>query len=207
MQAAVPRVEVADDGNRARVRRPHGERGAGDAVELADVRAELLVQLLVAALHDEMQVELAERRQERVRIAQRERVAVRILDLDLVLERQLRLREHRLPEAGGILQLRLDGARLHAHRPRLGAERAHDDAAVRLVRAENGVRVGAELDHAVVGSSMSRWMPRTGMPTQSGRLSSSYWSSYTAFSSSNTASSRSIADCPAGSSDGSTVSK
>ncbi len=169
--------------------------------------AELLVQLLVPALHDEVQVELAERRQERVRIALRERVAVRVYDLDLVLERQLRLREHRFPEPGGILQLRLDRARLHAHRLRLRPERAHDDAAVRLVRAEDRVRVGAELDHAVIGSSMSRWMPRTGIPTQPGRLSSSYWSSYTAFSSSNTASSRSIADCEAGSSDGSTVSK
>ena len=48
--APVPAVEVADDADRARVRRPHGEGGAGDAVDLADVRAELLVQLLVPAL-------------------------------------------------------------------------------------------------------------------------------------------------------------
>ncbi len=50
MQAAVPRVEVADDRDRARVRRPDGERGAGDAVDLAHVRAELLVELLVLSL-------------------------------------------------------------------------------------------------------------------------------------------------------------
>ncbi len=69
MQPPVPAVEVADDRDRARVRRPDRERGAGDAVELADVRAEPLVELLVAALAREVQVELAERRQERVRVA------------------------------------------------------------------------------------------------------------------------------------------
>ncbi len=59
------------------------------------------------------------------------------------------------------------------------------------------MRIRPELDHARVEvSSISRWMPRTGMPTQSGRLSSSYWSSYTAFSSSKTESSRSIAADP-----------
>ena len=97
------RVEVADDGDRARVRRPDRERGAGDAVDLADVRAEPLVELLVAALHREVEVELAERRQERVRVAQRERVPVRVLDLELVLERQRRLRQQRLPQPAGSL--------------------------------------------------------------------------------------------------------
>ena len=57
----------------ARRRRPHRERGAGDAVDLAQVRAELLVELLVAALAGEVQVELAERRQERVGVVERER--------------------------------------------------------------------------------------------------------------------------------------
>ena len=35
MQPPVPAVEVADDADRARVRRPHGEGRAGDAVDLA----------------------------------------------------------------------------------------------------------------------------------------------------------------------------
>ena len=69
VQPPVPGVEVADDRDRARVRRPDGERGADDAVDLADVRAEPLVEVLVAALHREVEVELAERRQERVRVA------------------------------------------------------------------------------------------------------------------------------------------
>jgi hypothetical protein len=58
------------DADRARRRRPHGERDAVHAVDLAQVRAELLVELLVAALAGEVEVDLAERRQERVRVAQ-----------------------------------------------------------------------------------------------------------------------------------------
>ncbi len=181
VQAPVPGVEVADDRDGAGVRSPDREGGADHSVELADVRAEPLVQLLVAALHGEVEVELAERRQERVRIADGERVAVRVLDLELVLERQPRRGQQRLPEAGRVLQLGLDRCclvmgRLDAHSLRLGPERAHDDAAVlRFVGAENAVRVGSELDghSASAAWCMSRSIPATGIPTQSGRLSSS----------------------------------
>ena len=146
VQAAVPGVEVAHDGDRARVRRPDGERGADRAVELADVRAEPLVEVLVAALHDEVEVELAERRQERVRVADGEDVAVRVLDLELVLERQRRLRQQRLPEPGRIREFCLDAGRQHANRSRLGPQRAHDDAVLRLVGPENAVGIRAEFD-------------------------------------------------------------
>src|SRR5438270_9674350 len=122
VQATVPAVEVADDADRARVRRPDRERGAGDAVDLAHVRAELLVQLFVAAFAGEVQVELAERRHERVRVPDRERVAVGVGDFELVVERQALAREECLPEAGGILQLSLDAGWLHAHALSLGAQ-------------------------------------------------------------------------------------
>ena len=157
MQASVPRVEIADDRDRARVRRPDGERSAGDAVDFADVCPELLVQLFVAPLHGEVLVELAERRQECVRVAERERVPVRVLDLELVSERQLRAGQQRLPEAGRILELGLDAGRLDAHGLGLGPVRADDDAAVRLVGPEHRVRIRAELDHqAGVPSSIIR---------------------------------------------------
>jgi hypothetical protein len=94
-----------------------------------------------------MNVELTEGRQERVRIAERERRAARILDLELVGERQILVREERLPQARGILEFRLDALRLHTDVLRLGAVRTHDDAAVGLVRAEDRVRICAELDH------------------------------------------------------------
>ncbi len=52
----LPVVEVADDGECARVRRPHGERDAA----VAHVRAEDVVQPLVPALPRQVQVDLAE---------------------------------------------------------------------------------------------------------------------------------------------------
>ena len=65
--------------------------------------------------------------------------------------------------------------RLDAHRLRLGPQRAHDDAVLGLVGAENAVGVGAEIDghRASAAWCMSRSIPATGIPTQSGRLSSS----------------------------------
>ena len=171
--------------------------------------AEQLVEVLVAALHGEVDVEVAQRGEERVRVADGEPAAVRVLDLELVLERQARLRQQRLPQTGGVLQLRLDAGRLDAHRLGVGPVRADDDAVLRLVGAENPMRIGSEIygHNASAACCISRSMPATGIPTQSGRLSSSYRSSYTAFSSSNTASSRSIAASPAGISVASTVSR
>src|SRR4029077_7936864 len=68
VQAPVPRVEVADDRDRPRVWRPDRERGADDALDLAHVGAEQLVQVLVAALERQVEVQLAERGEERGRI-------------------------------------------------------------------------------------------------------------------------------------------
>ena len=74
VQAPVPGVEVADDRDRARATAPRRRTPCPVTPSISrDVRAELLVELLVAALADQVQVELAERRQEAVRVAQRER--------------------------------------------------------------------------------------------------------------------------------------
>ena len=58
VQQALPVVEVADDRDRARGRRPDGERRPEHAVDLAHVRAHLRPQLLVAALAEEVLVEV-----------------------------------------------------------------------------------------------------------------------------------------------------
>ena len=102
VDAPVPVVEVADDGDRARARRPDGERGARDAVDLAHVRAEALPQLLVAALAEQVQVELADRRQEAVRVVDRDRAGVAVVDLELVGERQLGALDVALEDAAGV---------------------------------------------------------------------------------------------------------
>ena len=62
------------------------------ALVLADVRTEPLVQLLVPALADQVQIQLAERRQERVRILDVNVAGVAVVDLELVAQRQLRAR-------------------------------------------------------------------------------------------------------------------
>ena len=95
-----PVVEVAGDPDPARVRRPHGERRAGDGaargVVAAHVRAEHLPEVLVPALADQVQVDLAERRQPAVRVVDGEAV-VAVGDLEPVVRR--RLVEDRLEDA------------------------------------------------------------------------------------------------------------
>ena len=139
----------------------------------------------MAALAREIEVERAERRREGVRVALRDRETVRIVDLHAVGERQLRTRDRPLVHAGGMdaLQPHRAGAlRPHAHGLGARPERSHDHAAFREVRAENRVRVvvvahGDSLDVRACGhgtpAPSSRSMPATGIPTQSGRLSSS----------------------------------
>src|SRR5262249_34496045 len=87
VQTAVPAVEVADDADGPRGRRPDGEVDALHAVELADARTELAIELLVAPLPREVEIELAERRQKPVGVVERERAPVRVLDLEPVAER------------------------------------------------------------------------------------------------------------------------
>ena len=98
----------------------------------------------MAALADQVQVELADRRQERVGVLDRELAGVAVVDLELVVERQLGVLELALEHAAGV-----DLLELHARaavgdrgdRARGRAQHAHDHAAVLRMRAEDGVRV------------------------------------------------------------------
>ena len=146
MGSALPEVEVADEPDAARVRRPDGERGA--AIALADhhgARAERVPQLLVPSLADQVQVKLAERRQVPVRVVLQLRLAVGVADLEPVvghgpggpghgaLEHAEVQVPHRVPAAAG------------QHSGDRGGERAQcpDRHAVarQRVRAEHRVRV------------------------------------------------------------------
>ena len=75
VDAAVPCIEVADHAEAARVGRPDRERHARDAAQLARMRAEHLVGPLVLELAEQVEVEVADRWQEAVRIASRCRSA------------------------------------------------------------------------------------------------------------------------------------
>ncbi len=59
---AVPVIEVADHADALCIRRPHGEARAGDAVMHFEMRTELLVNVVMIALTEQVQIEIGERR-------------------------------------------------------------------------------------------------------------------------------------------------
>ena len=68
VHAAVPAVEIADDADPPGVGRPDGEGAAAHAADLLEVRAELVVEAVVIALGEEVQVEFAQDRPEGIRV-------------------------------------------------------------------------------------------------------------------------------------------
>ncbi len=97
------------------------------------------------ALAREVEVELAERRQERVRVVELVHLAAGIRDLEPVAERERRLRDGALEDARRVAQLERDRVAAldeDAHAVGVRAVGADDHAAVLRVRAEDVVRVG-----------------------------------------------------------------
>jgi hypothetical protein len=187
VEASVPGVEVADDGDRSGGRGPDGERRARDPTDLLGVGAEPLVEALVAALLGEVEVELAERRREGVRVVHREAVAVRVGDVELVGERQAGVGDRDLEDARAVGRLEAERAAFGSVDTRVDglgirAPDADPDAAAGRVGTEHVVGVAVlsraqqvELvAHAHAGGSSSmRAIAVTGTISQSGRLLSS----------------------------------
>jgi hypothetical protein len=118
MRAAVPVVEVAHQPDALSARRPDGERRAvdlpGQPVVATSVSAEDFPELLVAALADEVQVDLAERGQEAVGVVQTARRPV-VGDLEAVVG-HVRTGHHTRPDpAVLVLQLVPVIADAHGH--------------------------------------------------------------------------------------------
>ena len=163
--------------------------------------AEALVDLLVAALAGEVEVEVADGRREAIGVGCRHRDAVGVARLDLIGQRRRDAIQARDPQARGMHEL---AAVVHPARDVdddvLGARppRADSRATVAVgVRAEQRVRVGqlagdqrrgvslpglgealvlhrvAHASGSVDSGSSRRAIPATGILTQSGRLSSS----------------------------------
>src|SRR5258705_12118438 len=61
MTARIPRIEIADDRDPARVRRPHRKASAAYAVNRHHIGAERLGELEVPSLVEQMQVDIAKR--------------------------------------------------------------------------------------------------------------------------------------------------
>ena len=148
------------------------------------MRAELLVQPLVQPLRGEVDVELAERGQEPVRVVELEYGAADVGDLEAVAQRQRRL-DRALEDARRMKPAELDRRatlRQDDHSLRFGPVRPDDDSLTVGVRSENVVRVRMvpvddELDFVrdrhVSACSSRRTIPPTGTDTQSGRFASS----------------------------------
>src|SRR5207244_3214314 len=84
MDTAVPAIEVADDADPASAGRPDGKLNAADACERDEVRAELLVSVVMAAFAHEIQVKLGEDAGKSIRIVKLKSFAVMGADLNSV---------------------------------------------------------------------------------------------------------------------------
>ncbi len=93
MPAPVPAVEIADEADAPRVRRPDREMHALHAVHRHHVRAEFFPQPQVIALVEQMQVQFAEHGPERIRVARHALPAAEIRDPQFIPE-QLRPARH-----------------------------------------------------------------------------------------------------------------
>ena len=130
---------TTDDRARRRAPTPRRPRPVTPSIS-RDMGAELLVELLVAALAGQVEVDLAQRGQEGVGVAQRVALAGRVLDLELVAQRQRRAGDLALEQPGRVALGQLDrlaalgargdlarppgGRRARRRRRRAGARRA-----------------------------------------------------------------------------------
>jgi hypothetical protein len=158
METTVPLVEIPHQRDTGRARGPDGEGGAAHTVDLAEMRAELLVGAMFIALIEQVQVLVAERGQEGIGIVELPDLARVVGDAQLVAERRLALRQEALEEALGcdrFERMGLGRADLDdAAGGGLAQKGAHHEplraALLHRVHAEQAVRAGtARLQEAV----------------------------------------------------------
>ena len=148
MKAPVPVIEIADDTDALRIRRPDGEARAGHAIDHAQLRAELVVDLPLIAFAEEIKILFAQRRQKRIRIAHSPRLARVIRDDEVVGINMIGLLAHAFEDARLVDALQLNARlvalvhRLHFDVRGVGHESAHDHAGAiaQRVHAEERVR-------------------------------------------------------------------
>ena len=186
--SSVPKVEVPDHRDTPGVRGPHGEARACDAFEFYGVRPELFVEPEVVALAEEVKVLLAE--------DGRKPVGIFDLGLAATLPRDKQTVGHHLRDGSGEEPIRVDalqlaqsiaivGDDLHGARARQ-EDPYHEAATLCGVHPEEGERVWMVAGYhggnrvfvlqdtsSPSGSPRRSRTPLMGMPTQSGRLSSS----------------------------------
>ena len=191
MPPPVPGVEVADDADAARVRRPDAEGGSFDALELHRVGAEFLVELQMAALAEKILVHLPEHRPEPIGVLLDPFMVARgkletigeALRPPVEKAREETFRMNPLQRADRRAGLVDDGhgrgrrqEGVDEHRRPLPAMHAEHDEGIAMAATDDRLDVrrigGCGLGHAGSRARISR-RPRSGMSTQVGRLASS----------------------------------
>ena len=107
--AAVPVVEIAHDRHAGGAGRPDGERHAGHPVDHTQVGAEFFVDAVLVALVEKVEVLVAERGEERIRVKKLADLAAAQRDAELVAENGGLVRDEDLEKALRREQLHLDG--------------------------------------------------------------------------------------------------
>src|SRR3984893_13749971 len=98
MRAPVPSVEIANNTDSLGVWSPHREDATSMTVDLSQVSAEFLVNLVVVPLLKQMHVQFAKNLTERIRIAKLDLLPGPRRDLEQVIERLLYSRQLRFEE-------------------------------------------------------------------------------------------------------------
>ena len=134
LEPSVPAVEIADDTDALRVRRPNSEARARNPIDRPKVRAELVVNAPLVPLPEQIQIRFAERRQERIRVAGLTPAPPMAGDHQVVSVHAAGLFGDAFKQAGAMDSFQLDfRLALFVHRNdfdrcRVGKERAHHDA-------------------------------------------------------------------------------
>ncbi|MET3262896.1 hypothetical protein ABIF38_004402 [Bradyrhizobium japonicum] len=187
MAPSVPEIEVADHADPARIRRQHHEADTVDTVERHRMRAERVVDALMRALAEQIEIEIAQDRRKPVGILQLDDVVAEA-GAELVARRAVR---QGTCEQAGVMDPR-QRRRLAMLADRLdiagiGQEGAHDVAVplgvkpeivegVGVAALDDGIGLGGQFAHATSCGCCARILSRpvSGTRSQSGRLASSY---------------------------------
>ena len=102
-------IEIAHHADPFGLRRPDGEAGPGDAVQGAQLRAQLLVNAVFIALTEEIQIGFTESRKEGIRIAPLRDRAIAPGEDDIISIDLLGLADDALEQSGGVNSLQFDG--------------------------------------------------------------------------------------------------
>ena len=142
MAAPVPAVPVADHGDALRIGRPHREDDPRHAFERRGMRSQLVVDPVVGALPEEVEIEARQGRGKAVRVFDLDRMPPAVGRADAVRDKEP-AGELALPETGGVQRLERvrEGAGVERHHGDLdgaGQEDPHDDAIGGRVRPQHG---------------------------------------------------------------------